>query len=111
MLRWFHNAGGGTMVSTQSLSRELLARGFKRTLRWSRGVDHTIFNPAAAIPLDFPRPIFLYAGRLAVEKEPRRLSCRSICREQSSSPATARRGAALEARYPDARFLGVQDGG
>jgi 1,2-diacylglycerol 3-alpha-glucosyltransferase/glucuronosyltransferase len=107
MLRWFHNAGGGTMVSTQSLSRELLARGFKRTLRWSRGVDHTTFNPAAAIPLDFPRPIFLYAGRLAVEKNlDAFLSLDLPGTKLVAGDGPARRR--LEARYPDARFLGVK---
>ncbi len=107
LLRWFHNGGNGTMVSTQSLSRELLGRGFKRMLRWSRGVDHTTFNPAAAVPLDFPRPIFLYAGRLAVEKNlDAFLSLDLPGTKLVAGDGPARRR--LEARYSNARFLGVK---
>lgn len=53
-LRCFHNAGAGTMVSTQSLARELAERGFRRLLHWTRGVDHELFCPQAAAPLGFP---------------------------------------------------------
>ena len=67
-LKTFHNASAGTMVSTPTLARNLDARGFRRLLRWSRGVDHQLFSPDKAITLSYPRPIFLYAGRLAIEK-------------------------------------------
>jgi len=106
-LRWFHNAGAGTMASTQSLARELTERGFKRILRWSRGVDHQTFNPKAAIQLDFPRPIFLYAGRLAVEKNVEAfLSLDLPGTKLVAGDGPARRK--LEAQYPAARFLGVK---
>jgi glycosyltransferase involved in cell wall biosynthesis len=39
LLRWFHNAGSGMMVSTETLGRELDTRGFVRLMRWSHGVD------------------------------------------------------------------------
>jgi len=67
-LRRFHNAGAGTMVSTPSFERELAGRGFQRLMRWSRGVDHTLFRPRAERIFDLPGPIFLYVGRVAVEK-------------------------------------------
>lgn len=106
-LRRFHNAGAGTMVATPSLARELDARGFRRLLRWSRGVDHAIFSPTAQSPLDYPRPIFLYAGRLAVEKNVEAF----LSLDLPGSKLVAGDGparAALEARYPQARFLGVK---
>lgn len=56
------------MVSTESISNELQQRGFRRLFRWSRGVDHKIFSPEKAVDLGLPKPIFLYVGRLAVEK-------------------------------------------
>jgi glycosyltransferase involved in cell wall biosynthesis len=69
VLRRFHNAGIGCMVSTESLERELAARGFRNLLRWSRGVDADLFRPRPDAPdPDLPRPIFLYVGRVAVEK-------------------------------------------
>jgi hypothetical protein len=68
LLRRFHNASAGVMVSTPGLAQELAARGFRRLRLWSRGVDHELFHPGAAMTLDLPKPIFLYAGRLAIEK-------------------------------------------
>ncbi len=69
ILRRFHNAGAGCMVSTASLERDLAARGFRNLMRWSRGVDGDLFRhrPDAPEP-DLPRPIFLYVGRVSVEK-------------------------------------------
>jgi glycosyltransferase involved in cell wall biosynthesis len=68
-LRRFHGASSGTMVSTPSLERDLSARGFTNLLRWTRGVDTELFRPQASDALaGLPRPIFLFVGRLAVEK-------------------------------------------
>src|SRR5271163_4330238 len=44
LLRRFHNAGSGMMVSTETLRRELETRGFVRLMRWSRGVDCNLFR-------------------------------------------------------------------
>lgn len=67
-LRWFHNAGRGTMAATASLADELLARGFRSVQRWPRGVDARLFRPRPDATLGLLRPIFLTVGRLAVEK-------------------------------------------
>ncbi len=77
-MRRFHAAGSGTMVATQSLREELATRGFRNIRAWSRGVDLELFRPHLKT-LDPPgnlaredwglqRPIFLYVGRVAVEK-------------------------------------------
>jgi len=106
-LRRFHNAGAGVMVSTPSLSRELSERGFRRVLRWSRGVDHALFTPDAATPLPYERPIFLYAGRLAVEKNIEAfLSLDLPGTKLVAGDGPARAG--LEAKFPQAKFLGVK---
>ena len=67
-MRRFHGAAQGTMVATQSLRDELTARGFSNIRAWSRGVDLELFKPEPREDWDLPRPIFLYAGRVAVEK-------------------------------------------
>jgi glycosyltransferase involved in cell wall biosynthesis len=110
VLKWFHNAGAGTMVSTQTLANDLYERGFKRILRWSRGVDHGTFHPAAAIELNFPRPIFLYAGRVAIEKNIEAfLSLDLPGAKLVAGDGPERRR--LEAKYPSARFLGLKSSG
>ncbi len=68
-LRRFHAAGRGLMVATESLRKELQARGFRDLREWSRGVDLAQFQmePREAYE-GLARPIFLYVGRVAVEK-------------------------------------------
>ena len=67
--RWFHNAGNGFMVQTDSLERELRTKGFVNIRRWCRGVDTELFRPIEAHGLlDLPRPVFTYVGRVSAEK-------------------------------------------
>lgn len=67
--RWFHNAGNGFMVQTESLERELRGKGFANIRRWCRGVDTEAFRPRSTDGLpDLPRPVFTYVGRVSAEK-------------------------------------------
>ena len=70
VMRWFHRPSAGVMVATASLSDELAARGFANLRPWTRGVDLELFHPrpGQGAPYDLPRPVFLYVGRVAVEK-------------------------------------------
>ncbi len=108
-LRRFHNAGAGTMVSSSSLERNLVKQGFKRLLRWSRGVDETLFRPRAEAVLDLPRPIFLFVGRIAVEK-----NVEAFLRlDLPGSKVVVGKGpmlAQLTAAYPEAHFMGPMQG-
>lgn len=67
-LRRFHRAAARTLVATPSMMRTLEARGFRNLALWSRGVDTELFRPRAKEFLDLPRPVWLYFGRVAVEK-------------------------------------------
>lgn len=70
-IRWFHRPAQHIMVATRSLARELAEQGLDQTMIWERGVDHDLFRPdRAPHPLfaKLPRPIQLYVGRVAVEK-------------------------------------------
>jgi glycosyltransferase involved in cell wall biosynthesis len=67
-LRRFHGSGQGIMVATASLREELAERGFRRIRPWSRGVDLDLFRPEPREEWNLPHPIFLYVGRVAVEK-------------------------------------------
>ncbi|MBI1260898.1 MAG: glycosyltransferase [Rhizobiales bacterium] len=72
LLRWFHAKSAALMVATRSLQTELEGRGFGRPVIWSRGVDTKYFVPRPDLQgehyLGLPRPVWLYVGRVAVEK-------------------------------------------
>jgi glycosyltransferase involved in cell wall biosynthesis len=67
-LRRFHGAATRTFVPTASVRRELSSHGFTDLVQWTRGVDADLFRPDYPPLYDLPRPIFLYAGRVASEK-------------------------------------------
>ncbi|HVY12593.1 MAG TPA: glycosyltransferase N-terminal domain-containing protein, partial [Alphaproteobacteria bacterium] len=70
-MKLFHAPAGCVMVSTPTIEALLRKRRITRLRRWSRGVDVSIFHPRGkdvASYADLPRPIFLYVGRVAVEK-------------------------------------------
>lgn len=66
--RRFHNAGAGMMVASDSLAQELDDRGFERIMPWTRGVDTTLFRPRDDRVFGAEKPVYLYVGRVAVEK-------------------------------------------
>lgn len=69
VLKDFHKDGSTMMVATPGLIEELTERGFSKMKLWARGVDLEQFQPGDRSFLDqYERPIFLYVGRLAVEK-------------------------------------------
>ncbi|MGA2045038.1 MAG: glycosyltransferase family 1 protein [Roseiarcus sp.] len=111
-LRRFHAPAGAVMVATASIEQELRARRFRRLVRWSRGVDATLFRPYGKdLPAyaALPRPILLYVGRVAVEKNLRAfLDVRT-----AGSRVVIGDGpdlAALKKDYPDVHFLGALSG-
>jgi len=67
-VRRFHAPSSAVLVVAQSIRDELAARGFRNLMPWSRGVDITAFRPLPRGEVPDPRPIWLYAGRVAVEK-------------------------------------------
>lgn len=67
-LRWFHGPASHVMVASKTLITELERRGFTNASYWPRGVDLELFNPNSPEPLEGERPLFMYMGRVAVEK-------------------------------------------
>ncbi|MCB1506655.1 MAG: glycosyltransferase family 1 protein [Hyphomicrobiaceae bacterium] len=65
--RLFHKNSSGVMVATASLEDDLRTRGFHRLMRWSRGVDLSIFHPRPVRHFG-DGPVFLYVGRVSREK-------------------------------------------
>lgn len=67
-VRRFHAPSAAVLVVAQSIRDELTSRGFKNLVPWSRGVDITAFRPRPRSETVDARPIWLYAGRVAIEK-------------------------------------------
>ena len=85
----------------------LEARGFKRVVLWSRGVDTNFFSLGERGFLTLPRPIFLYVGRIAVEKNIEAF----LSLELPGSKCVVGDGPMLErlrARFRDVHFAGLQ---
>jgi glycosyltransferase involved in cell wall biosynthesis len=108
-LRWFHGAGNGVMVATQSLRDELTRRGFKNVRAWSRGVDLAAFHPEPKEAWDLPRPIFAYVGRVAVEKNLRAFLALTLPGSKLVVGDGPQRKT-LEREYPDTHFAGARFG-
>lgn len=109
VLRHFHSAATVTMVSTVSLMSELRRRGFQNLGMWTRGVDTDLFAPHRALPQDLPRPIFLTAGRVAVEKNLEAF----LSLDLPGSKVVIGDGPQeeeLKRRFPQAVFLGLRSG-
>jgi len=109
VLRHFHAAATVTMVSTSSLMTELAAKGFEHLALWTRGVDTDLFTPERAIDLDLPRPRFVSAGRIAIEKNLEAF----LGLDLPGSKIVIGHGpqeAELRRRFPDVKFLGQLEG-
>lgn len=108
-LTWFHNAGRAVMVTTESLTRELEGWGFQSIARWPRGVDHELFRPRRKKKLDGKRPIFLYVGRVAVEKNIEAFLSLDLPGTKVVVGDGPQRES-LQAQYQDAEFVGAKFG-
>jgi len=64
----FHNAARAVMAPTRVVIEDLQERGIQNLALWSRGVDLQLFHPGSRDKLQTRRPIFVYVGRVAVEK-------------------------------------------
>ena len=106
-LRWFHAPSSAIMVSTPALMHGLAQRGFDRLALWGRGVDTGRFQPEARDHAGIEGPLYLYVGRLAVEKNIEAFL-------QMGLPGTkwvigdGPQREELQRRYPAARFLGAR---
>src|SRR6185312_13511752 len=67
-LRWFHGPSASVMAPTKVVKHDLEAYGVKNVVTWTRGADFEIFKPQQSERLKSDPPIFLYVGRIAVEK-------------------------------------------
>ncbi|HEU0202527.1 MAG TPA: glycosyltransferase family 1 protein [Burkholderiaceae bacterium] len=106
VLRRFHAPARAVLVATQHMVHELQTQGFQRLRLWPRGVDHDRFSPQPRDTLELPRPIFMYVGRVAPEKNLEALlelalpGSTVIVGDGPAAPG-------LRARFPRAVWLGA----
>ena len=108
-MRRFHAPSQSVMVATQTVESELKGHGFDNIKRWSRGVDTKLFRPRDKNFLDLPRPIALYVGRVAVEKNIEAF----LALNQPGSKVVVGDGPQLQQlsrKYPGVVFAGVKEG-
>jgi glycosyltransferase involved in cell wall biosynthesis len=108
-LRRFHGASSAVMVATPAIRGLLEAHGFRNLADWSRGVDTDLFVPNRERFANLRRPVFLYVGRVAIEKNLAAfLSLELPGTKVVVGDGPQRRE--LEARFPDAVFAGTRTG-
>lgn len=137
VIRHFHKPSYSVMVATHSVEKTLADYGFRNLKRWSRGVDLSRFqlpssnptihesygvtrlaNPSTAFQhvgqfaTDWwqpaKRPVYLFAGRVAVEKNIEAFLKLDLPGEKWVAGDGPQR-AKLEAKYPDVKWLGMLD--
>lgn len=109
LLRRFHAPAAAVFVATASLAATLRGWGFGQPfVELVRGVDTALFHPAPPRPAR-PRPVLLFVGRVAVEKNIEAF----LALDLPADKMVVGDGPLLEvlrARHPDVRFPGVLTG-
>ena len=107
LLRRFHNAARATLAPTPVIVSDLKTRGFQGARLWSRGVDLDMFSTDGERKPRGRQPVFLYVGRIAVEKQVDAFLRLDLPGEKwvaGEGPERKR----LQAMYPEARWLGPE---
>jgi hypothetical protein len=107
-LRYFHGPAASVMAPTPTVERELRSNGLANVSLWTRGVDLDAFTPREPLFSDLRRPVFLYVGRVSVEKNIQAF----LALDLPGTKVVAGIGPALETltrRFPEVRFVGVLD--
>jgi len=108
LFRRFHAPSAAVLAPTQAIIDDLKHWRFENVTYWTRGVDHKIFFPRVA-QTEMPRkdnPVFVYVGRLAVEKNIEAFLRLDLPGEKwvaGEGPMEAD----LKRRYPGVRWIGV----
>ena len=105
-LRWFHDPSLAVMAPTDVVVKDLESYGFTNVVLWTRGVDLEVFKMQESKELDTSHPIFLYVGRVAVEKNIEAFLELKLPGSKwvvGDGPALA----GLKAKYPEVNYLGV----
>jgi len=107
-LRRFHAPASVVLAATGTVEAELRGHGIPRVTRWTRGVDLDVFAARLDARTDGHAPVFLYAGRVSVEKNIGAF----LALDLPGPKVVAGDGPelpSLKRRHPDVTFLGALD--
>jgi len=107
-LRYFHGPAAAVMAPTPTVERELREHGLANVALWTRGVDLDVFMARKPLFEDARHPVFLYVGRVSVEKNIQAF----LALDLPGTKVVAGIGPELESlkkRFPEVRFVGVLD--
>ena len=107
-LRWFHKPSMAVMAPTIVVKNDLEKYGFTNVVLWSRGVDLNIFKMQPSKVLNSAHPIYLYVGRVAIEKNINAFLEINLPGSKwivGDGPALA----GIKQKYPEIHYLGVLD--
>ena len=107
-LRAFHRPSQAVLVTTERLREEFASWDLRRLKLWRKGVDTRLFRPdeARSRPV---RPVFLYVGRIAPEKNLQAFLDLDLPGEKRVVGDGPQREA-LQGQYPQVRFVGYRHG-
>ncbi len=108
-LRRFHAPARAVMVATAAIHQDLERRGFTRLARWSRGVDTNLFRPGPKLRNAWRQPVFMYVGRVAVEKNIAAFLALAVDGTKVVVGDGPQR-TSLEQRFPGVVFTGAKSG-
>lgn len=103
---WFHKNATYCFAPTQSVADILKSHQFTNVAIWSRGVDTHMFQPAPK-QHEYPSPVWIYVGRVAIEKNIEAfldLKIKGTKLVVGGGPALEH----LKKQYPNVQFTGPQ---
>ncbi|MFV3385464.1 glycosyltransferase family 4 protein [Pseudomonas sp. NY15364] len=107
-LRVFHRPSQAVLVTTERLREEFAGWALQRLQLWRKGVDTRLFRPDETRPRPV-RPVFLYVGRIAPEKNLQAFLDLDLPGEKRVVGDGPQREV-LQQQYPSVRFLGYRHG-
>jgi len=109
IVRTFHRPAAACLVGTPYIRAVLAERGLTNVEVWTKGVDTELFSPSRREKLPYPGPVFLYVGRVAVEKNVEAFLTLDLPGTKlvvGDGPSLK----AMKAAYPAVHFLGARHG-
>lgn len=108
-MRWFHKRSSRILVTTAGMKTDLERHGFTNMEIWGRGVDTGLFRPNGRARNNLDNPVFLYVGRVAVEKSVEEFLALDLPGRKvvvGDGPSRAE----LERAWPEVHFAGYRYG-